>query len=339
MRRAWVLKRRTPLISPAMPEPASAVEARHIAFRAPEPNFVLAVALMIVASAFFAAMAGLIRYGSEGLHPFQLTFLRSAFGLLFMLPWLMKSGLGVLRTDRIGLITIRGIVAAAAMFSFFWALSVMPLAEAVALSFTAPFFVTILAVIFLNEIVRARRWTAIAVGFFGTMIILRPGSGVLDWPALAVLFSALMLAGAIVCVKMLSRTEPPNAIYLWMVIYLAPITLIPALFVWQDPSWEQLGVGAGIGFCGTVGHLLVTRAFGMADTTALMPFDFARLIFSAIVGFLFFSQVPDIWTGVGATIIAAAGIYIAHRETRAVREFRVRRAPSRPSSPGGRSHT
>lgn len=316
-----------------MPEPASAVEARHIAFRAPEPNFTLAVALMLVASVFFAVMAGLIRYGSEGLHPFQLAFLRCAFGLLFMLPWLIRVGPGVLRTKRIGLITVRGVVAAAAMFSFFWALSIMPLAEAVALSFTAPFFVTILAVIFLNEIVRARRWTAVAIGFLGAMIILRPGSGTFDWPALAVLFSALMLAAAIICIKLLSRTEPPNAIYLWMVLYLAPITLVPALFVWRDPTWEQLGVGAGIGFAGTVGHLLVIRAFGMADTTALMPFDFARLIFSGIVGFLFFSQVPDIWTGVGATIIAVAGIYIARREARAEREFRA--GPG--SSPGSPS--
>ena len=90
----------------------------------PNPTLFVAAVLMIVASVFFAAMAGLIRYGSEDLHPFQLAFLRSAFGLLFMLPWLMKSGIGILRTDRIGLITIRGLVAAAAMFSFFWALSV-----------------------------------------------------------------------------------------------------------------------------------------------------------------------------------------------------------------------
>ena len=300
-----------------MPEPAFAAEARHTAFRAPEPNFVLAVALMIVASAFFAGMAGLIRYGSQDLHPFQLAFLRSAFGILFMLPWLMKAGVGILRTSRIGLISIRGLMAAAAMFAFFWALSVMPLAEAVALSFTAPFFVTILAVVFLHEVVRARRWTAVAVGFVGAMIILRPGGGTVAWPALAVLFSALMMAGSVICIKKLSRTEPANAIYLWMVIYLAPITFVPALFVWRHPTWEQLGVAAGIGFAGTVGHLLMTRAFGMAETTVLMPFDFARLIFSAVVGYLFFSQAPDLWTWVGATIIAAAGIYIARREARA----------------------
>ena len=300
-----------------MPEPASAAEARHTAFRAPEPNFILAVALMILASVFFAGMAGLIRYGSQDLHPFQLAFLRSAFGILFMLPWLMKAGVGTLKTSRIGLISIRGLMAASAMFAFFWALSVMPLAEAVALSFTAPFFVTILAVVFLHEVVRVRRWTAVGVGFVGAMIILRPDGGTVAWPALAVLFSALMMAGSIICIKKLSRTEPANAIYLWMVIYLAPITFVPALFVWRHPTWEQLGVAAGIGFAGTVGHLLMTRAFGMAETTALMPFDFARLIFSAVVGYLFFSQAPDLWTWVGATIIAAAGIYIARREARA----------------------
>ena len=317
MRAPQMAKRGTLPIVPAMPEPASAAEARDTAFRAPEPNFVLAVALMILASVFFAGMAGLIRYGSQDLHPFQLAFLRSAFGILFMLPWLMKAGVGTLKTSRIGLISIRGLMAAAAMFAFFWALSVMPLAEAVALSFTAPFFVTILAVVVLHEVVRVRRWTAVGVGFVGAMIILRPDGGTVAWPALAVLFSALMMAGSIICIKKLSRTEPANAIYLWMVIYLAPITFVPALFVWRHPNWEQLGVAAGIGFAGTVGHLLMTRAFGMAETTALMPFDFARLIFSAMVGYLFFSQAPDLWTWVGATIIAAAGIYIARREARA----------------------
>ena len=323
MHRQQMAKGAAMLISALMPEPSYAAEARHTAFRAPEPNFVLAVALMLVASVFFAGMAGLIRYGSQDLHPFQLAFLRSAFGILFMLPWLMKSGIGILRTSRIGLISVRGLTAASAMFAFFWALSVMPLAEAVALSFTAPFFVTVLAVIFLNEIVRARRWTAVAVGFLGAMIILRPDGGAVAWPALAVLFSALMMAGSIICIKKLSRTEPTNAIYLWMVIYLAPITFVPALFVWKNPTWEQLGVAAGIGFAGTVGHLLVTRAFGLAETTALMPFDFARLIFSALVGYLFFSQQPDIWTVVGATIIAVAGIYIARREARAERTRRA----------------
>lgn len=302
-----------------MPEPSPAHEARHIAFRAPQPNFLLAVVLMVTGCAFFAGMAGLIRYGSEEIHPFQLAFLRNVFGILFMLPWLAKVGVGSLKSNRMGLISVRGLTAASAMFAFFWALSVMPLAEAIALSFTSPFFVTILAVLFLNEVVRARRWTAVAVGFVGAMIILRPGSGALGLPALAVLFSALMMAGSIICIKKLSTTESPSAIYFWMVIYLAPITLIPALFVWQDPTWMQLAVAAGIGLAGTIGHLLTTKAFGLAETTALMPFDFARLIFAAIVGYVFFSQVPDVWAGIGAAIIAIAGIYVAHREARAER--------------------
>ncbi len=300
-----------------MPEPAPAVEARHVAFRAPQPNFVLAVTLMILGCAFFAAMAGLIRYGSEGLHPFQLAFLRSAFGILFMLPWLYRHGFAGLRSRRMGLISVRGVTAAGAMFCFFWALSVMPLAEAIALSFTSPFFVTILAVIFLNEIVRARRWSAVIVGFLGAMIILRPGSCSIDWPALAVLLSALMMAGSIICIKKLSETEPTSAIYMWMVIYLAPITFVPAIFVWKDPTWPQIGIAALIGLAGTLGHLLTTKAFSLADTTALIPFDFARLIFAALVGYAFFNQTPDIWTWVGATVIALAGVYIAHREARA----------------------
>ena len=130
---------------------------------------------MVGACLFFAAMSGIIRHVSAELHAFEIAFLRNLFGLAFMMPWLARVGWSGLKTQRIGLYTVRGIIGLAAMLAFFWAITILPLAQVTALSFTAPLFATILAALVLREVVRARRWAAILVGFVGALIILRPG--------------------------------------------------------------------------------------------------------------------------------------------------------------------
>jgi len=130
---------------------------------------------VIAASFFFAAMGALIRLGATELHAFQIAFLRNFFGLLFMLPWLYRDGFAVLKTERLRLYWLRAVLGVITMLTWFWAMTVMPLAEAVSLSFSAPLFVTIGAALILGEYVGARRWSATIVGFLGVMVILRPG--------------------------------------------------------------------------------------------------------------------------------------------------------------------
>lgn len=273
---------------------------------------------MVSASAMFAGMIGIIRFLAvrDELHPFEIVFFRNLFGLAFMLPWLARAGFAGLRTRRIGLYTLRGVISLMAMLSWFWAVSVMPLAEAVALSFTTPIFATVLAVVVLHEVVRARRWTATLTGFLGAMIILRPGLHPLAPAALVVLFSAVAIAGAITCLKQLARTESANAIVTYMVLFLTPMSLIPALFVWTTPSWDSLFWLVALGGLATAAHGCVTRGFAAADASAIMPLDFVRLPFAALIGFVVFDEVPDIWTWIGAAVIFGASAYIAHRETR-----------------------
>jgi drug/metabolite transporter (DMT)-like permease len=305
---------RTPLpIVPAMSETAPATPAAASA----RPNRVLVgVAWMIGSGACFATMAGLIRYLSADLHAFEIAFFRNVAGVLVMLPWLMRVGIGGLRTRRFGLYVARGATSILAMLSFFWALTAMPITEATALNFTMPIFATILAVIFLGEVVRARRWTAILVGFAGVMLILRPGLAVIGLPALMALFGALMVASSVIIIRRLSTTESPNAIVLYMGLFLIPLSLPPALFVWRDPTWLQLGLGGLIGVFGTAAHQCYTRAIYAAEASIVMPFDFARLLFVAIIGYLAFGQTSDMWTWIGAVVIVGAGVYIAQREAR-----------------------
>lgn len=290
---------------------------------APENNVLLGATFMLFAGLFFAVMMGLIRHlAQSGVHPFEIAFFRNLFGFAAMLPWIMKVGLTGLKTQKHGLYTLRAITGTAAMVAWFWAISKLDLTEATALSFTAPFFVTILAIPILGEKVRIRRWAAIGVGFFGAMVILRPGLQSVSAEALMVLFSAAMMAMSTMCIKILSRTEPVNAIVVYMTIYLTPLSLIPAIFFWEWPSWEQLGWLALLGMVATAAHICLTQAFRHADASAVMPFDFSRLIFASLIGYFLFDQITDLWTWIGGGIIVGAAIYIAHRETVAARERR-----------------
>jgi drug/metabolite transporter (DMT)-like permease len=286
---------------------------------------VTAAVWMITACAALASMAGMIRHVSQEIHPFEVAFFRNFVGILVMTPWLARVGWAGLRTQRQGMFLLRGIFGISAMLAWFWALSVMPLAEATALSFTAPLFSSVLAVLILGEIVRARRWGAIAVGFIGALMILRPGVETISVASLAVLFSSLMMASSIIVIKSLSRTESPSAIVTYMVLYLTPLSLGPALFVWTTPSWNALFWMMAIGLLATGAHQCLTRAFAAAETSAVMAFDFTRLIFAATIGFVVFGEVPDLWTWLGAAIIVAASVYIAHREARVARSARVAR--------------
>jgi drug/metabolite transporter (DMT)-like permease len=214
----------------------------------------------------------------------------------------------------------RAAVGLVAMLTWFSAIAYLPLAEAVALNFTVPLFATAGAALFLGEAVRARRWTATAVGFLGVVVILRPGftefTPLMTLPVIAAGFMAV----STLLVKSLSRTEAPAAIVTYMNLLLTPLSLLPALFVWRWPTLTELGLGLFIGLCAALAHNAFTRAFVQADASAVMPFDYSRLPFVAMVGYLLFAEVPDGWTWVGAAIIAAAAIYIAQRESRLARE-------------------
>lgn len=293
-------------------------------------NVLVGAGWMLLASAGFAAMTGLVRQVADsGVHPFEAAFFRNLFGLAFMVPWIVSAGFAGLKTARLGLYTLRSATGVVSMLAWFWSVSLLPIAEATALGFTSPLFTTILAVLILREVVRLRRWTAVLVGFAGTLVILRPGSGdVMALGAAVALFAAATQAASTIMIKTLARTESPNAIVAYMTIYLTPMSLVPALFVWTWPSWSQLGWMALLGFAGTSAHLCFTRALRAADASAVMPVDFARLVFVALIGIFFFDQIPSPWTWVGSAVIFASGVYVIRREAIAAREGRAKAPPT-----------
>lgn len=281
-----------------------------------------AALLMLAQALGFAMMGAGIRMASDrGIHVFEIAFFRNFFGLAFALPLLHRVGLAVLKTDRFHIYFLRCLIGLGAMFCGFWALAHLPLGKAVALAYSAPLFVTIGAVIVLKEDVRWRRWTAVMVGFVGVLVIVRPGWVALERDVLIALLGAVCAAGAVISIKFLSRTEPAEAIVLWMVIIMTPLSLIPAIPVWTWPDATGWLLLAGIGLLGTVSHLAVTHAYQLGDASALQAYGYAQLPLAVLFGWWLFGERLDLWVAVGAAIIVGAGLAIARREA-------VRRAPT-----------
>lgn len=290
---------------------------------------VRAALLMIGACAGFSAMMAIVRLVSPEIHPFEAAFFRNLFGVICMLPWLVTTRGRRLRTHRPAMHVLRAVLGMTAMLLLFTAVSLLPLAEVTALSFTAPLFATIGAALVLREAVGVRRWTATLIGLVGALIIIRPSADAFTPAALVALASAAGIAAAQLSVKSLSRTEHPSAIVLIMGLLMTPMTLVPALFVWTWPSWSALGWMALMGLVATIGQALLVRALATADASAVMPFDFSRLIFASVLGWLMFNEIPDGWTIVGGAVVVATTVYIARREAQLSR--RSRRPPPPPT--------
>lgn len=282
---------------------------------APLSPAMLAIILMLGAVTLFSAGHGLVRYASTELHPFQISFLRSFFGLLFVLPLILKGpDYSDLRVKLPKMHLIRGATSSIATLAWFTAVATMPLGEAVALNFTAPLFATILAAVFLHEVVRARRWAATLVGFMGVLIVIRPGVETVQLGALLALGSAMMISINVLMIRVMAQVDSARAIVTSFNLFLTIFTLIPAIFVWQNPSWTMIVVTFGIGALTTLAHLMLTRSMRLAEASAVIPLDFVRLPVSALIGYIWFMETPDMWTIIGALIIGVSAVYIARNE-------------------------
>jgi len=294
------------------------------------PRPVLAALSMMLAAFALSANHSLVRIVTAELHPFEASALRFLWALPIMLPWLLRGRGVVLRTRRHGLHFATAVLTVIMTAAFFVALSQMPLAEATALNFTAPLFTTLIAAWLLKERVEIARWGATVIGFIGVLIILRPGF--VDMPVVALLptFGAFLLAWWFIAVKRLSATESTATITIYQTLWSALLLTLIAVPVWVTPTWQTLGYSAAMGGLGTTGIIFTSRAFSIAEASAVAPLDYLRLPFIALIGFMAFGEIPDGISVVGALIITASAIFIVRRA--AVVE-RVRQRPSDISPP------
>ncbi len=273
-----------------------------------------AVLLMLFSTVLFGLMAVVIRLASETQHPFEIAFFRNLFGLLFTLPLLFKHGMGLLKTSKLPLYLLRCAIGTVGMLAGFWAIVHLPLAQAVAISYSTPLFVTIGAVWVLGETVRVRRWAAVLIGFIGVIILLRPDADTFTGASLVALLAAVMSASVAISIKFLTRTESPDAIVVFTTALWVPMSLVPALLFWQTPScitWLWLVLA---GFFGTVAHMCWTRALQLGDASILTPISFMQVLVVGVFGWWLFDESVDHYTLIGALIIFGSNLYLAHRE-------------------------
>ena len=276
----------------------------------------------VMRASFFALFAAIlaacftltIRYATEELHPYQAVFLRFAFGLILILPMVLKRGIGSLATKRLPLFGLRGVLSAAEMCLWFMAVLYLPLAEATTLNFTVPLFGTILAAVILREQVRIHRWLAIVIGFVGVALIIQPGTDTMQAASILPIAAAICMASAGLITKRLVATESTTSLLFYLMIITTPVSLIPALFVWQTPSWSALGLMAVAALMMNVMQVCNVKALQLADYSFFVGFSYLRLPIIAVLALMLFGEVPDIWILPGGAMIIGAAIYVALRE-------------------------
>jgi len=280
---------------------------------------ILAVLFMVLSGIFATSMHCLIRFATEENHPFEVAFFRTVFVLLIFLPFVVKNGFKTLKPNNIKLQSYRAIIGSVAMLCMFYGLSITELAKATALMFTVPIFATILAIIFLKEVVGIRRWSAMFVGFFGALIVLRPDIE-LGFGPLLILCGSLMWSSSVLMAKKLTQTDSTLSITFWQAAGLIPATFVLATQVWEWPNLNQLFMFLLIAIAGTLTHWFLNEALKRAEISALLPLDYLRLIWSVSLGFIFFNEIPPAGLWLGAALILGASTYIGVRQVKKKKE-------------------
>ncbi|MGI9491066.1 MAG: DMT family transporter, partial [Geminicoccaceae bacterium] len=278
------------------------------------PPVVQAALLMIFGAACVATQNGIIRMVSADLHTFEIVFFRNLFGLIAMLPLLLRFGPSMLRTENRKSLLLMSIWHLLGMICYFLAIAYLPLADAIALSFSKPLFVTLGAVLILGEIVRARRIAAVSVGFLGVLIVLQPGAKVISHYSGVILFGTILGAATSLMIKRLTGLVSVPTIVWYQALFATMLALPLCLLHWRTPDTFGWLLLIAIGVLGTLSWLAATRALALIDASAAAPFEFLRLPFAALIAYWWFAEVPSVSTWLGGGVIFAATFYIAQRE-------------------------
>lgn len=266
---------------------------------------------MFLSTIGFSISHLIVRYVSPEIHSFQSVFFRSVFGFVVISPWLFRHGFSFLRTNQIRLHLLRSCISLTSLVCFYYALTVIPLAKATALGFVAPVLVTLFATIILKEPAKPLQWIAMLFGFIGMLIIIRPGIIALDFGTIIMLISTVIFSCNLLVIKILGRSDNSIVITSYVSILLIPLSLPFAVSVWMWPNIEQFLLLATMGIFNAISLILFTQAMKEAQTSVIIPLDFLRLIWMALLAYLIFGEVPDIFIWVGGAIIFAAAASIA----------------------------
>lgn len=261
-------------------------------------------------------MGALIKSATAGLPPEMVVFLRSIFSLLFMMPWLIRLRPGGLKTSRTAFAyhCLRAATGIGAMYLLVMAIDALTLAEAMLLNQTAALFIPFIAFFWLGERFGVRILVALLVGFIGVAIILRPSMALLQSATVLGLGSGFLSALSMVTIRRNVRTEPPARIVFYFSVLATLGSAIPLFWFWQTPTFIQGVTMLAVGGMAVMGQLLITRGYALAAPARVGPFAYTTILFATLHGWLFWDEIPDLWTGVGAALIIAGGVLAMQRK-------------------------
>lgn len=296
---------RTP---PALPTPPPGADG----------NPGLGIAFMLISTLIFAGLWCLIKALTGRYSVHEITFFRNFFALIPAVAMVVRTGRWeTLKVKRISGHIWRTLIGLGSMELGFLSYHLMPLADAVSVSFVSPLLVTALSVPLLKEKVGVFRWSAVLVGFCGVVVIVDPGSGFLNSGALVALGGAFCSALAIVTIRQISRVDNPIAIVFYFTLFSTVLTALPLPFVWMAPrdllDWAMM---LAMGLLGGVGQYFWTRAFGLAPAVVVSPFNYVSLLWATLAGWAFWGDLPGTNVYAGAAVVIASGLFILYRETR-----------------------
>ncbi|HEY9552678.1 DMT family transporter [Allosphingosinicella sp.] len=291
--------------------------------RRPQQNRLLGIGLRLGATTCFGFMAAMIKLGYEaGVSTPELVFYRFAFGLPPLLAWIAWSGnFGAWRTRRPLAHVVRGALGLTTMVLAFTALSYLPLAEATTIGFAAPLFAVILSALVLKEDVGRHRWSAVAVGFLGVLIVMQPQGGGLPAIGLAIAgLSAFGVASVTITIRQIGRTESTQTTVLWFtgLSMLAVGALMP--FFAEAHTLKVWAILLALGSFGGIAQLLLTAALRFAPVPVIVPFDYVQLLWAVLLGWIIWETRPPASTWIGAAVIISSGLYTLYREHKLGRE-------------------
>ncbi|MEA2853846.1 MAG: hypothetical protein QOE02_3865 [Rhodospirillaceae bacterium] len=288
-------------------------------------------ALWLVSGGFiFTSTSAMIRLLSTQVESVQTAFFRAVISVILLLPMIVAGRVKPWHSKRIIGHFWRTAMGTGSMVLGFYAVSMLPLADATAIAFSQPLFSVVVAALVLGEKVRWRRWSATVIGFAGVLIMVRPGEGSLQLGALVALANAAAVSISILLVRRLSDSETPLMILTQFAIFSTILLTVPAILVWRWPDLWGWMLAVGIALSATVGQYFWVQAFKAGEMSAVAPFEYMRLPFAVFVGWLIWGEMPVIWTYVGASIVIGSALYIAHREHQLARERRRAAVSARP---------
>lgn len=278
------------------------------------PGTVRGALWTLLAAVGFTGMSVCIKYAAETLPVWEIVVLRAVFALAIFAPAMVRAGNSLWRTERFGAHFFRSVLGVCGISTMMLSIAHLDLALATTLGFTRSLFMILLAVMFLGEMVRWRRSAATLVGFIGIVVCMQPDQGNIDLWVLVALLAALFAAGVTTMIKRLTTTEPPLRIIVLSYFMIAAMAAIPASFVWTMPTVDELLTIALMGVFSAWGQTCMVHGLRAADATIVVPFEYSRLLYAALIGFMLFEEVPSLWTWIGSAVIVSSTLYIALRE-------------------------